>query len=84
MTRISRISSPRATLFAFALLAIVMLAFGAFSAASFEVTPVFEVGGEATVAGRHSTPATECRAIRPPCPHAARPSTVSAIGRDDY
>ena len=32
MTRISRISTPRATLFAIALITVVMLTFGAFSA----------------------------------------------------
>ncbi|MCY3812404.1 MAG: hypothetical protein OXH15_11465 [Gammaproteobacteria bacterium] len=56
MTRISRISTPRATLFAIALITVVMLTFGAFSAE--------EAAGVGVLAGEPAADAT----IVLPCP----------------
>ena len=62
MTRISRISNPRATLCAVVLLTAVMLAFGAFSAN--EPTAYMPLAGDSPAA------AAECRPVAaPPCPH---------------
>ena len=76
MTRISRISTPRATLFAIALITVVMLTFGAFSA---------EEGARAgvgTLAGEPETTSGECQPpLVPPCPPApARRDTHAATG----
>ena len=63
MTRISRISTPRATLFAIALITVVMLTFGAFSAEETAGVNVL-VGEPATNAGDPLAP------MAPPCPSA--------------
>ena len=63
MTRISRISTPRATLFAIALLTVVMLTFGAFSAE--------EAASAGVVAGEAPATAGECQPpLASPCPYA--------------
>ena len=77
MTRISRISAPRATGLAFALLTAVMLAFAAMVSDG--------ATGDAALAGQTSAAARECEpAEQPPCPHAASQVTVDAAtsGRD--
>ena len=61
MTRISRISTPRATLFAIALLTVVMLTFGAFSAE--------EPASAGALAGEPAAAAGECQPpMARPCP----------------
>lgn len=63
MTRISRISAPRATLFAIALLTVVMLTFGAFSAE--------EAASVGVLAGDPAATVGECRpVVASPCRHA--------------
>lgn len=62
MTRISRISTPRATLFAIALITVVMLTFGAFSAE--ETAGAGAPVGVGVLAGEPAADAT----IVLPCP----------------
>lgn len=79
MTRISRISAPRATALAFALLTVVMLALAAMVSDG--------ATGDAALAGHTSAAARECEpAEQPPCPHAASQVTVDAAagGRDEH
>lgn len=67
MTRISRISTPRATLFAIALITVVMLTFGAFSAE--EAAGTSAPGGVSVLAGEPASNAGECQPhMAPPCP----------------
>ena len=62
MTRISRISTPRATLFAIALLTVVMLTFGSFSAE--------EAASVGVLAGEAAATTGECQPpMASPCPH---------------
>ena len=69
MTRISRISTPRATLFAIALLTVVMLTFGAFSAE--EAAGAGAPGRVGVLAGEAAATAGECQPpVASPCPHA--------------
>ena len=94
MTRISRISTPRATLFAIALITVVMLTFGAFSAE--EAAGASAPGGVSVLAGEPATNAGECqtptspqpgsargvplaRELVPPCPHAASQGETQAF-----
>ena len=78
MTRISRISTPRATLFAIALITVVMLTFGAFSAEE----AARAGAGVSTLAGEPETTPGECQPpLVPPCPLApARRDTHAATG----
>lgn len=69
MTRISRISTPRATLFAIALITVVMLTFGAFSAE--EAAGAGAPGGVGVLAGEPAATAGESQPPKAsPCPHA--------------
>ena len=70
MTRISRISTPRATLFAIALITVVMLTFGAFSAE--ETAGTSAPGGVSVLAGEPATNAGECQPHMSPQPGSAR------------
>lgn len=67
MTRISRISTPRATLFAIALITVVMLTFGAFSAEEAAGAPE----GISVLAGEPVTNG-ECQPPTSPQPGSAR------------
>ena len=69
MTRISRISTPRATLFAIALITVVMLTFGAFSAE--EAAGTNAPGGVSALAGEPATNAGECQPPTSPQPGSA-------------
>lgn len=74
MIRISRISNPRATLTAIALLTVVMLTIGAFSAE--------ETVAGAVLAGESVSTAGPCqRAPEHPCPHTAIPGAADAIAQ---
>ena len=66
MTRISRISTPRATLFAIALITVVMLTFGAFSAE--EAAGASAPGGVSALAGEPAAKAGECQPPTSPQP----------------
>lgn len=80
MTRISRISTPRATLFAFALITVVMLTFGAFSAE--EAAGAGAPAGVSVLAGEPATNVGECeRPVVPPCPLAAAAGEAHAVTR---
>ena len=78
MTRISRISAPRATGLAFALLTAVMLAFAAMVSDG--------ATGDAALAGQTSAAARECEpAEQPPCPHASQVTVDAATSsRDEH
>lgn len=92
MTRISRISTPRATLFAIALITVVMLTFGAFSAE--EAAGASAPGGTGGLVGEPAINAGECqppspqpgsargvplaRELAPPCPLAQGATHVTA------
>lgn len=69
MTRISRISTPRATLFAIALITVVMLTFGAFSAE--EAAGVSAPEGVSALAGEAVANAGECQPPTSPQPRSA-------------
>lgn len=69
MTRISRISTPRATLFAIALITVVMLTFGAFSE---EAAGTSAPGGVSVLAGEPASNAGECQPHMSPQPGGAR------------
>ena len=78
MTRISRISTPRATLFAIALITVVMLTFGAFSAE--EAAGAGAHGDVSVLAGAPATNVGECEPpIVPPCPKTAAQGHAHAV-----
>ena len=74
MTRISRISNPRATLCAVALLTAVMLTLGAFSADP--------ASAAVPLAGETAAAAAECQpAAALPCPYAISDGSAAPGGR---